>query len=69
MIRSLVFTSLLDLSPEFGRMESRKGSEVITALVADYEALPVSAETPDIYAYTKTWLTTHPMSDFERTEA
>lgn len=37
MERSLAFTALLEL-PWFARLESRAGSDVVTAFVADWKA-------------------------------
>lgn len=54
--RSLAFTSLLEVSNTFGRITAGAGCEVTTALLADYNALPVAATTPTMLEYARTWL-------------
>jgi hypothetical protein len=55
--RSLASTALLDLDPAFGPMESGKGSERITAFLADWHA---SGHT-DMYRYAREWVAAHPV--------
>lgn len=50
--RSLAFTALLDLDPAFGPMESGKGSERITAFLADWHK---SGHT-SMYDYAREWV-------------
>lgn len=60
MIRSIVFTALLDLSPEFCRMESRAGSEVVTQIA---DAWHKDTSNTDLFAFVKAWLLTHPITE------
>lgn len=50
--RSLAFTALLDLSPEFGRMDLDRSGGEITRFLADYYE---SGQT-NMYAYARGWL-------------
>jgi hypothetical protein len=60
--RSLAFTALLDLDPAFGPMEQGKGSERITAFLADWHG---SGHT-DMYAYAREWIAAHPAETVEQ---
>lgn len=55
LLRSLVFTSLLDLDPGFGRMEVEQGSKVVTEAAAWVEAHP---EILDIHEGVRAFLAT-----------
>lgn len=63
--RSLAFTALLELSPEFARMEVSAGSALITRMLEDYYAwldeprqarVPFTAGVHDIWSYARTWI-------------
>jgi hypothetical protein len=53
--RSTMFSVLLGLSPNYGRLESRQGEHITTlALKAWYE----DPEATDMFAFTKKWIQT-----------
>lgn len=60
--RSVVFSCLLDLSPEFGALTAREGSEVITRVV---EAWRAKTEQTVLYEFVRQWLTEHSIQPVE----
>lgn len=56
--RSVIFSVLLDISPEFGALTSREGSEVVTRVV---EAWRKKTEPISLYDFTQQWLAEHPL--------
>lgn len=58
MERSLIFTALLHLSPEFGRMTSVDGAAMITQIQEAWRA----DRSTDLYSFTKDWLETNPLA-------
>lgn len=63
--RSLAFTALLELSPEFAKGEAGAGGAIITRMLEEYYAwldepkqarVPFTAGVHDIWAYARTWI-------------
>lgn len=50
--RSCAFTCLLDLDPNFGRLELRAGSERVTVLLAAW----YESDSTDMFAFCREWL-------------
>ena len=57
MERSVIFTSLLDLSPEFGKLPRRDGERIVTKA---HEAWKASSAT-DMHAFVRSWLAKNPI--------
>lgn len=60
MDRSVVFSALLHLSPEFGRLPVEASLPLITEVVSAWQK--ATGET-DLYEFTKRWLAQHPITE------
>ena len=67
--RSLAFTALLDVSPEFRRTPMAQGSQDITQFIEDHRALVAEhgfkMGVTDMHTYAKTWAQSHYTTDQE----
>ena len=67
LARSLAFTALLDVSPEFRRTPMAQGSQDITEFIEDHRALVaeygLKMGVTDMHTYAKTWAQSHYLTE------